>query len=1119
MASQGVQTTPGEPLPHKTVCGRQGHSNKAFVCLKLSVPLRQLFGIIPQQFELLSNGVAWSGGQCGGPKQWAQGGAARQERRCARLKFQCCRVLRRRVSFADVSKVMHEQNRALHHPPSPHPCVPAHINVPGPQEAGQPGSPGSLHLVHAPKKSALRPRGSKAPISLEDEHSQASPAFVTAESPLALPPQVSGPAASSVPGGVHRSKAALEANDSFQHSSVSTARSQLAWAGSAASLEKAATPRHAFQQEPARAGAQTVSVGDPGRSRSGRGEPGQDAPRAQGSLGALQAKLQRLKARWSALAEHGHPSHHAPTKPTKGASLASAQNRVTLSVSAGAPFTVFKLDDEEASGPSTFPPGDGHGTPGVGQTAPFGAEDTRGQHAGLPDEPAPSSDVGHAQPANEQLMSMLAGPGWEQQLGLPGGADLWGPTVLEVPESPRASAILAAACPILPTQRAARSVSTSSSGVIFVTEPGPIAESVEGQDVQCDVCEELDRSLSTSFSSQSKAMLPAGAPDPSIEYQSNPLAMSQGSEDSLAQSEGISLPSSHGSGSASALPEGQGDEESGGSDACRTRLPSKVLSEDQLITLTSPSVTDMAQTASGQASVQSPGQTEPTPRHDNCGPIADESPELCNGVLSNREGQEGLVLEFADRHEQGGWAAAASQADGNSLTLDQRLSINVGGHNKAGQYSQAVAWEQPSIDAMHAMARQDSLSEGEVDRQGAGMTAHASAAPKSSPEESRGAQACLNCSSNAAASAQVEVVHSIDALGAQAGAEPVLLDRGEPTFEDSMRQQTVQSHTGILNGRKAGQLLPHREQTPPHEPSHVRGSPQRSASPFARIMQAGRARAHEARPDPPTGLSRLLSMAGRQNEGAMLEQRPTVSFGPGPLETGWHEAERGGYYLTTPDPLRQDPGFAGRRRQTTSEHSAQSAAQHAQHGRDPLNWDPVQYESSPVWRKNTLTALESLHPFKASDAGPYPRQQPQRPEAEASDQMAGSATAADAAQGDSSIPEQPTHIMHKHDRKAMHARHRPRSSERPPTIRHAHKEDSTSSAADAMQRGKPRIQDRPGESRQRGKSRRRSTDSVRILRPWRARTHHSRQEDASAASLPVSGSTSGAEVCILLHTP
>ena len=63
MAFQGVQTTPGEPLPHKFVCGRQGYSNKAFVCLKLSVPLRQLFGIIPQLFELLSNGVAWLGGQ------------------------------------------------------------------------------------------------------------------------------------------------------------------------------------------------------------------------------------------------------------------------------------------------------------------------------------------------------------------------------------------------------------------------------------------------------------------------------------------------------------------------------------------------------------------------------------------------------------------------------------------------------------------------------------------------------------------------------------------------------------------------------------------------------------------------------------------------------------------------------------------------------------------------------------------------------------------------------------------------------------------------------------------------------------------------------------------------
>ena len=67
MAFQGAQTTPGGPLPHKFVCGRQGHSNKAFVCLKLSVPFRQLFGAIPQLFKLLSNGVAWSGGQCSSP--------------------------------------------------------------------------------------------------------------------------------------------------------------------------------------------------------------------------------------------------------------------------------------------------------------------------------------------------------------------------------------------------------------------------------------------------------------------------------------------------------------------------------------------------------------------------------------------------------------------------------------------------------------------------------------------------------------------------------------------------------------------------------------------------------------------------------------------------------------------------------------------------------------------------------------------------------------------------------------------------------------------------------------------------------------------------------------------
>ena len=1088
------------------------------------MPLCQPISIMSLLFGLFSDGAILVCNKSGGLRCCVHQDEAKKDHACVRLYVERCCALRRRVSFADVSKVVHEHDSASRYPPSPHP-----IKVLGPQGAAQPGSPGSLHLVHAPKKSALRPRGSKAPISWEDEDRQAPPASVTTELHLTSPSAVSGPDTLSAPHASHHSNPALGANNSFQHPSASTAHSQLAWAGSAARFEGAVTPKHAMQQERSWDGAQTASVAAPGRSRGGRGEPEQDAPRAKGSLGTLQAKLQRLKARLSALAEHGHPPQPTLTKSAKGASLGSEQNRVTLSVSAGAPFTVFKLDDEAASEPSTFPPGDSHGTPGVGQTAPFGAEDTRGQHAGQPDKPAPLSDVGHAQSANKQLMSVLAGPGWEQQLGLPAGVDLWGPTVLEVPESPRASAILAAACPILPIQRAARSMSSSSSGVIFVTEPGPIAESVEEQGVQCEVCEGWDQSLSASSSSQSKAMLDPGAPDPSIGSREKALAMSPGSENSLAQSEDTSLPPSHGSDSASALPDGQGDEEYEGSDAWRTGLPGKVLYEDQSITLTSPSVTDTTQMAIGPASLPSPSQTDATARHDHCGPSADESPEPCNGDLNNEEGQEVPVLKFVDRHEQEARDAATSQADVSSLTLDQRLSSDVGGYNKAGQYSHAAAGEQPHSNAMHAVPVQDSLPMGKAEEQSAGMTAHAGAAQATSPEEGGAAQASLDCSSEAAASEQVEGVHSMRfALGAQSEAEPVMLDRGEPTFEDSMRQQNVQSNTSILNGRKPGQLLPVRKRTPQQQPAHAPGSPQRCSTPFGRILQVGKARAQEAGPHPPTGLARLLSRAARQNEGAALVHRPTVSFGPGPLETGWHEAERGGYYLTTPDPLRQDPGFVVRRRQTTSEHSAQSAAQHAQHGRDPLNWDPVQYESSPVWRRNTLTALESLHPYEASDAGPYPRKQPHRPEAEASERMARPATAANAMQGDSSTPEQATHTMQKHDRTVVHARHRAGSSERTPTIRHAHKEDSISSAADGMQRGKPSIQDRPGERRQRGKSRRRSRDSLRILRPWRTENQHSSQQDASGASLPVRGIASGAEVfacpscircCILLHIP
>ena len=1016
-----------------------------------------------------------------------------------------------------MSKVTHlQQDRASGYPPSPH-----QVTLLGSQGAAQPGSAGSPHLMHAPKKSALRPRGSRAPASWEDEDGQASPASVIAESPLASPSQHQ-PHTLSVPRETYHSKAALEANNSLQHPETSAARSQLAWAGSAASVEDAATPRHAFQQEPVRAGAQTPGVAAPGWSSSGRGEPVQGALRAKGSPGALQAKLQRLKARWSDLAEHGHPPPTAPTKPAKSASLGSGQHQVTLSVSAGAPFTVIKLEDEEASEPSSLPPGEGHGTPGAGQAARSGSEDTHRQHPGQTDESASLCDVDHAQPANEQLMAMLAGPGWEEQLGLPAGADLWGPTVLEVPESPRASAILAAACPSLPAPGAPSGLSCGP-GVIFVTEPGPIAESVERQEVQCDECEELDQSLSTSPSSQSKAVLPSGASDNITGAKSSALSTTQGSDTHLAQSQATELPPWHGSDSASAEPEGKGMQEVEGSDADFAKFMGEGLFGDQATVSTSPSVTDTAQAADGPISVLSPSQTDATSKHDVCGPGADQSREPCKGDLSYDEGREVPVLKSANGHGQGSWAAAASQADESLLTLDQRLSSDVGGYvggyNKAGQHSHAAAAEEPHGNAMHAMIGQDSLPASDLDGQPAGMTEHACAVQGVSPEEGGEAWTGLHCNSKAAASEQVEGVHSMGlALGAEREAEPVVLDRGEPTFEDGMRQQSARSNPGILAGWKASQLLPHRRQTSKQQPAGADQSPQRSRSPFGRIMQVGRIKADEDRPDLPTGLSRILSMAGRQSEGVVLEQKAALSSGPGPLEAGWHDAERGGYYLTTPDPLRQDPGFAVRRRQTTSEQS-QSAAQHAQLGRDPLNWDPVQYESSPVWRKNTLTALESLHPYDVMDACPFTKQHHGRPEAKASERMAGPAAAADARQGDSSNSEQPTNDVQEHDRKAMHARHRACSGERPLTIRHAHKEDSNSSAADGMQGGKPRSQVRTGERHQRCKSRRRSRSSLRILRPCqarhnhsRARNHHSGQEDASAASLPVSGHASGAEV-------
>lgn len=130
-----------------------------------------------------------------------------------------------------------------------------------------------------------------------------------------------------------------------------------------------------------------------------------------------------------------------------------------------------------------------------------------------------------------------------------------------------------------------------------------------------------------------------------------------------------------------------------------------------------------------------------------------------------------------------------------------------------------------------------------------------------------------------------------------------------------------------------------------------------------------------------------------------------AASGPGPLEKGMHEAEMGGYYLTTPDPLRTDPGLAVRIQRSASEQSAQSAAQRAVHCIDPLNCDTVQYVSSPAWRMNTLTALDMLRSDEDADSASSPHAHPGRQTAAKTTHSARRAWRSDAQSTDKSSPE------------------------------------------------------------------------------------------------------------------
>lgn len=456
------------------------------------------------------------------------------------------------------------------------------------------------------------------------------------------------------------------------------------------------------------------------------------------------------------------------------------------------------------------------------------------------------------------------------------------------------------------------------------------------------------------------------------------------------------------------------------------------------------------------------------------------------------------LLRFASGRAAGAGAAQPAQ-QGGGFTLDQQLS-SVSRESPHGAESGAAAQlaQVRNLEAENGSKPESSSGTADSFQKGD------SKADRASRILARGTSAPVFQANidEEAPRQQAGVLHGIG-MEAWAPDEPANLDRGEPTFEEGIR---ARQHVRTRGANWAGQLLAPRKQARTQQQSHDARFPRRSCSPFSRLSKSRRAKSGKPERTKHDSIS-----AGTQTGGTVVEtgRSAASASGPGPLERGMHETELGGYYLTTPDPLRRDPGFGATLGRHTSEQSAHSAAQHGQRGTDPLNCDPVQYVSSPAWRMSTLEALDSLQTNVGSDTALDPSLDAKHDTAHARD----ATKSARSAQGNDALQS-----IHLHTGQDSHTHQS--SSKRGAEARHRHRNEYKSSRKDYEDNGCNNSEPAPprdrSASQRRSNSRSRHSSSALTSKHWTARTEKQRAyRHAPENASPTGSATTVTEVCTL----
>ena len=744
------------------------------------------------------------------------------------------RVVGRGVSFAEMhGSETPEEGGAERYPVSPRPVAFQPERAAQPGQLGNMGSPGRLHL---PKEPMLRPRDSKAQgaeLATSTDHSE---------------PSVASPA---MPSGV------IYVSENPASSTSSEGASSVGRSGEMSTSSRPVMQEDERYENPS-SGSFVERAMPEARDRTefGKLEPVQDTPTTPRSPTALQAKLQRLRAKWSALAERGHPplDSQDASKAARPSEKVSVVDSIAVSATVPQRFTIVELDRESA-GVDRLPQSTSAST--VPDQMAAAGDSTDATYSQVKAE---SADVSLRRRAEGKPVRSA----WEETLGLPAGVNLWGPTVVELPDPDTTTS----PSENMEPDRTSKDKQEGSHRV-YVTAPRPVAEAIETE----------------SFDESSQLTSPTTASISITDMQS---------------------PASH-------------------TDTSRTlNIMGNSAFEKYSSTPTSP------KEAPSTLTLESPSASvAERPRH-----------------LTTRVGVEEPTEAPALTPSQ----SAVQATKDTRLTLDQKLSTD-----------KACLHIDPTRDC-HPQAEQkqctgSSLRASDVKYTGAdaehklvGAQPAAAAADMKSHNQGAARNAQIGPSSTEQEGKEWQPSGDEPAGMACAFGEPAALDRGEPSLEDTLRSQEAASA-----GRRGAQLPRKRASLRQRAPSS--GTPQRQFSPFGRLTGMQR-----AQPDQANDLVMPVP-SGMQTDNSRDEpkQASEAARGPGPLEKGMHEVELGGYYLSTPDPLRTNPEFALRRR-TSSELSMQSAAQHGQHASDPLNFDPVHYVSSPAWRMNTMTAFDRLHP-------------------------------------------------------------------------------------------------------------------------------------------------------------